>query len=280
MNRFILYFLLVVILPFSAFAKVYSAEDFEALKRAAIEAEKSYSQPATLKCKEANPVKPTLRQEFESYMLFAEQEYIETQQLPHLIAATEQFLAQVESGVAIENVPASEVIQRILIRIQRSKAYCGMTAAEAAALASYIGNGYHDLNKYLRGNRSPAAPDLDRFELLLNRALNKIANKVGYLYRSSTFTGGDYPDSVYRLHKIGSELTYGAFTSTAWTAQYRPNFILYSYTAKDISPVNPGEKEVLFHSRTRFKVLYNSCEEQNLSTWQGCNVLMTEIPAA
>ncbi len=170
----------------------------------------------------------------------------------------------------------SVAVVDIFSRYAQYPARCQMTREESAALGIYIGMGFSKLNPYLRSGLKDN-PQLNLLATLVNRALDKIDDSRRLVYRTTTFlTQPDMPEAVYRTHKMGSVVNYLAFTSTATSPKYRSNFLIYSKTGKGLGLLTV-ESEILFRSQTKFLVRYNSCEDEQKQSWQGCNVILEEI---
>ncbi len=155
--------------------------------------------------------------------------------------------------------------------------HCQMSLEEDIALRIYTGMGFKKLNTYLRNSNAARNQRFDELVLLTNRALDKIENSRGFVFRTTRFlTQPDLPESVYRQHTIGNIVEYKAYTSTAITPIQNTNLLIYSRTGKHICDYSL-ENEVLFRPGTKFKVLYNSCELSALTLWQGCRIILDEV---
>lgn len=168
----------------------------------------------------------------------------------------------------------ASVMIKIMHLVSADKIVCGMSPQESAAVNLYTKVMYLELNSYLRKHETSNVK-FNELEKLIRSGLDKLANFSGVVYRSTTFYAqSDMPESVYREHRVGQTLTYDGFSSTATVYAGAANFILFSATGKVLAT---SENEVLFRSHTKFRVLYNSCEEQKLNVWQGCQVILKEI---
>ncbi len=169
----------------------------------------------------------------------------------------------------------SAAMIEIMADISRFQGICKMDTAEITALGIYIGMGFRKINPYLREHKSDD-PRMNLLEVLINHALDKLANSESLVFRTTTFYHqADMPEAVYHQHTMGSKIVYDAFTSTTSAGISSANFLIYSRTGKALGPLSI-ESEILFKSHTSFKVRYNSCEDEHLKVWQGCKVILEE----
>lgn len=159
----------------------------------------------------------------------------------------------------------------VVTTMERHKAgACGMTPEELAALNYYSASGYTCVNSYLRtdDNRDE---NIDYLISVLNRGLGKLPS-----YRGIVRRGASLPQSIRDAHAVGSVVEYDAFTSTSTASGFGGSdvFIIHSETGRPIMGFSghDGEKEVLFQSGAKFKVL--DVREEN-----GTHVyVMAEVP--
>lgn len=136
-----------------------------------------------------------------------------------------------------------------------------LTESEAAALFSYTANGFFvnsELYALAKGLSTKDNPEFIKiYEKFLNKALDKLPMYRGTVYRYSQST---LPIDFVEQLKVGAEVIFQPFTSTSKTAILRKNmfyeFVIQSKTGR-ILPFSykPTEDEVLFKSKTTFKVL-------------------------
>ncbi|MBK9324317.1 MAG: hypothetical protein IPM97_15440 [Bdellovibrionaceae bacterium] len=170
----------------------------------------------------------------------------------------------------------SSAMIHMMAKIAQYETVCEMSVAETTALAIYIGMGFKHVNSYLRSkvNNDPVLNDLEE---LTNQALNKIADTKRLVFRTAMFLNQpDMPEAVYREHAVGNVIEHQAFTSTALNTIKGANFLIYSQTGKALGRLSI-ESEVLFRSKAKFLVRYNSCEEVHQSVWQGCRIILEEV---
>ncbi len=101
----------------------------------------------------------------------------------------------------------------------------------------------------------------------LNLGLSRLPNYIGVVSR-----GVHLPDIVLRQHAPGALVEYKAFTSTTCDPAGYPathKLVIQSYTGKHIDDFSTckGEREVLFRSGTKFRVL--KVEDGNQSAHKG-----------
>lgn len=130
---------------------------------------------------------------------------------------------------------------------------CNITPSELAIINYYTGSGYGCMNSYLRQKKHKD----ESVELLitnLDKGLAKIPKYQGIVKR-----GASLPQNIRDLHKKGSIVPYDAFTSTSTSSGFGgpDQFYIYSKTGRPIMGFSglEGENEVLFQSRTNFKVI-------------------------
>lgn len=148
-----------------------------------------------------------------------------------------------------------------LKRLDKSISSQELTDAEAAALFSYTANGFFvnaELYALSKGLATKDNPEFIKiYELFLNKALDKLPMFQGIVYR---FSQSNLPIDFVEQLKIGAKVTFQPFTSTSKSAILRKNmyyeFVIQSKTGR-ILPFSykPTEDEVLFKSKTTFKVL-------------------------
>lgn len=139
-----------------------------------------------------------------------------------------------------------------------------LSDVEFAVLYHYTGNGYKDLNKYLRNKlKSPSKDTIMMYETaraVLNEALHKLPNYEGVVIRRTDLT-----DEQLSLISVGNILTFDAFTSTTATqnkdviiSEKHANvrFVMTVQTGTHIKQFSkyPNENEVLMGSPTQYFV--------------------------
>lgn len=155
-------------------------------------------------------------------------------------------------------LPKSHVYGVDQRNLGRKSGSCGMNDEERAIIDYYSGSGYSCLNSYLRSTFKH--PVMDLMVQTLDAALNKLPDYKGFVVR-----GAKLPDHIRDLHKEGSKVMYDAFTSTSTSVGFGgdDNFIILSSHGKPIMGFSDieEENEVLFKSRTTFKVLHRYQED-------------------
>lgn len=125
---------------------------------------------------------------------------------------------------------------------------------EEWALNSYISSESYKINDKLR--RGAALTEQDRRLIVnLDRALDKMPEKQGMLYRSVSSFGIDDVDAYVKSHVIGIPKRFEAYTSASlmvYDASMDIQYVIESKHGKDITKWNPGEKEILFKRDTWF----------------------------
>lgn len=134
-----------------------------------------------------------------------------------------------------------------------SQAQLELDKAEATAISMYSGETYRDVNEQLRNHQM--TPAVFRYSKVLNRALDKLPDYKGEVYRKT-----DLPDVVASKYVPGMVVPEIGFTSTSkkpgiWSGDY--HYVIHSKTGKDIEKMSfhgNSEAEVLFKSGTYFVV--------------------------
>lgn len=135
---------------------------------------------------------------------------------------------------------------------------CGMTDEEKAAIHFYAASGFRCLNEYLRsGYKNPI---MDKFVKTLDSALAKLPSYQGIVVR-----GTSLPSHIMDLHQPGQKVLYDSFTSTSTDSGFSgaDTFLILSKTGKPIMGLSnyDNEAEILFKSRTTFKILARHDED-------------------
>jgi hypothetical protein len=136
----------------------------------------------------------------------------------------------------------------------------GITPIEMLAIKNYTGSYYSKINKSIWMNNKKCEGVISA----INQGLAKIPNYKGWVYR-----GSNLPQQVRDEHQVGNEIIYKAFTSTSNSIGWGGNdqFLIYSETGSSVDSISSlkGEKEVLFSSSTKFKVIHKvKIQETNL----------------
>jgi hypothetical protein len=137
--------------------------------------------------------------------------------------------------------------------------YVKLSVGERNIIHDYTGPSYLGINNSLR--RQTLTPEQQDYVEKLNSALGRMPNYEGTTDR----VGSNNPD-VLKVYQdaVGKTIEERAFLSTkrsdsSFDPGHRPlvNFTIQGKTGKDIARIafNPEEREVLFRSGTRFKVI-------------------------
>ncbi|WP_221800510.1 phage minor head protein [Oceanobacter mangrovi] len=149
----------------------------------------------------------------------------------------------------------------------------GLTEAEMIALRAYTDHYYLDINSQLRGvdKKDSATSGLIS---VLRSALRKLPNHDGETFRRTTL-----PAAVLAKHKVNKVLTLKEFTSTSYGADVFSGphrLVFYGKSGKRlgwISVYGESEREVLFNSPTRFRVIDRFTDDAGIET-----IVMKEVP--
>ena len=158
---------------------------------------------------------------------------------------------------------------------QRDAGGFNLTDSEATLLFSYTDKTYHPMNQQLRfgkltqsaiGDQKVMNKNIRGIEATMNSALDKLPTYNGVVSRRSFVT-----HETMEKYKPGKIITEKGFVSSKAQARtkFKPvqgghpdailgvEYIITSKTGRRISAMSrrPGEKEILFKSRTKFKVL-------------------------
>ncbi|MCD7723748.1 MAG: minor capsid protein [Clostridiales bacterium] len=133
-----------------------------------------------------------------------------------------------------------------------------LTDDEQYAINSYISSGSYVVNEKLRSGLKLTA-DETKFVADLETALDKMPKYSGNLSRSVYFDDSEKLATYIEQHKVGSTVTYEAFTSTTKGSVYneKANVQIYIKNAKsgaDISKYNVSEQEILYKTNSSFVV--------------------------
>ena len=125
---------------------------------------------------------------------------------------------------------------------------------EQAALMKYISSDSYKINDKLRRGAALSRADR-RFVEELDRALEKLPERTGTVYRSVSSFGIDDVDAFIKSHIIGIPQRFNAYTSAS-TEVYDPSmeiqYVIVSKHGKDLTGLNPNEQEILFRRDTCF----------------------------
>ncbi len=143
-----------------------------------------------------------------------------------------------------------------------------LTEDEASAIKYYTSDDrkINALNKKLR--EGTATKNDKIVEKVLNQALNKMPSYEGTVYRGIKISD---VDGFIKRYTSGKEIDFSQFTSTSFkkAESYYGNvkYEIISKTGKDVSALSskPAEKEVLFKSDAKFKVI--NVENKNGKTY-------------
>lgn len=164
-----------------------------------------------------------------------------------------------------------EVLSQPLISTKRTE--YDLTDAEMIALRAYTDHYYRGINSQLRGvdKKDTATSGLIS---VLRSALQKLPNHDGETFRRTTL-----PAAVLAKHKVNNVLTLKEFTSTSYGADVfsgPQRLIFYGKSGKRlgwISVYGESEREVLFNSPTRFRVMDRFTDDAGIET-----IVMKEVP--
>lgn len=163
---------------------------------------------------------------------------------------------------------AGSTLRKIGQKIQAQKAGARksvkISILDAANLHQYTKDSY----RINHGLWKKATPDIHDFEAKLNQTLSKFP-----AHKGTAFCEVDLSNSAIARYKVGATVTEKGFVSTS--AKRDPGFagnvkfVIHSKTGRQIwdHSNHPKEKEILFHSKTKFKVLakkYNPKLDQHI----------------
>lgn len=152
---------------------------------------------------------------------------------------------------------------------------CGLTAEELSAIKFYTGSGYGCLNSFLR-NPEGKNPKIEILVKVLDQGLGRLPRYRGFVSR-----GSGLPEKVRELHKEGAEVEYAAYTSTSSGKGFdgTDQFLIYSERGRPIMNFSgyKSENEVLFASRTRFRVISLKAGSSNNSYDSPNRYIMREV---
>lgn len=130
-----------------------------------------------------------------------------------------------------------------------------ISPVHAAAIIAYTGSHYGPVNKQMR--TGAMTQEQWNYAKSLNAALDRLPPHVGVTER-----GSSVPANELAQYQPGIIIEERAFTSTGKGKKFSGNvsFEIHGRTGRDVSKLSshPHEKEVLFKSGTRFKVVSRS----------------------
>lgn len=134
-----------------------------------------------------------------------------------------------------------------------------LTEEEFLVVRKYIGGQSYALNESLRSGRE-LSEEYRQWSQDLDKALDKMPKYQGEVTRSIGFFGQkEQLKEFLRIHKVGEEVRYKAYTSTTKGEIYNPDaevfVIIQSKSGRDISHMNREEQEVTYPRNSRFKVI-------------------------
>lgn len=203
-----------------------------------------------------------------------------------LVALTERFKSTIESeafkaaiwsivipgadlGTLAEErkISLMEASWKSVARYPVSDVACALNDLEYFALRMYLTSSYSFLNKALREGRTSNASASQKtelenylpFERLLNSSLEKIPLYQNNSNKNLVYRKIRLNQDALAVYQSGALVRWEAFTSSSADADIKGDFgpvcfYLSSKSGHDITKLTP-EKEVLFPSRTTFKVL-------------------------
>jgi len=131
-----------------------------------------------------------------------------------------------------------------------------ISETDRTAIFDYMSSGVaYALNDALRSGRE-LTPEQQNYKRNLDIALAKLPDYSGTLYRSLTSDFMDM-DEFRAAHQVGNIVRYPAFTSSSkeiYDDTMDIQMVIQAKHGKDISLLNPQEKEVLFRRGSQFVV--------------------------
>lgn len=131
-----------------------------------------------------------------------------------------------------------------------------LTHDDEAILRRWVSSESYGLNEKLR-NMEDLTDNDKKFIADLDTALSKLPDYEGILYRSIDSSGIDDIAAFRERHTVGETVTYAQYTSASadvYDETMDIQFVIKSKRAKDITKINPDEKEYLFKRNSKFKV--------------------------
>ncbi|HLU32673.1 MAG TPA: ADP-ribosyltransferase [Natronosporangium sp.] len=156
-----------------------------------------------------------------------------------------------------------------------------LTDADRAALTDYTGDGYRDMNSYLRNPNQYTATEQAALQARADRvseALARLPPQPGTTYR-----GADLPDDVLARYQPGQVVTEQAFTSTSRDPSVPQGafdgntlFTVIGQNGRDVAPYSQyaHEAEILYDRGTNFMVTSRTWDP-DLQKWI---IVMEEVP--
>lgn len=140
---------------------------------------------------------------------------------------------------------------------QGASATINLSDRETRALHAYISSESYKINAPLRAGK-PLTEEQQKLVSDLDAALNKLPVYEGTVYRSLSAFGILDMDAFMKEYRPEAKKEFLAYTSAS-TAVYDENFpiqyVIKSKTGRDLRDYNPGEAEILFPRKTKFRVI-------------------------
>lgn len=134
-----------------------------------------------------------------------------------------------------------------------------LTEEEFLVVRKYIGGQSYALNESLRSGRE-LSEEYRQWSQDLDKALDKMPKYQGEVTRSIGFFGQkEQLKEFLRIHKVGEDVEYPAYTSTTKGEIYNPDADILvkikSKSGRDISSMNKEEQEIVYPRNSKFTVI-------------------------
>lgn len=136
------------------------------------------------------------------------------------------------------------------------KPKASLSEAEEYALNSYISSGAYRVNGILRSGGKLSKEDKEIIENL-DKALDKMPDYRGTVYRSVSSFGIENVDAYIKSHKVGDDKIFPSYLSSSvetYDSSFPIQYVIKSKNGKDIRAYNQSEKEILFKRNTSFLI--------------------------
>lgn len=131
-----------------------------------------------------------------------------------------------------------------------------LTKEEQNTINKYISSDFYAINEKLRNGQELSTQEIN-LATNLDNALDKLPKYTGLVTRSLELDKTDLTEFL-KTHRIGSTVTYPAYTSTTAGERYNSNsqveLYMYSQNGKNMIRYNDNEQEVLYKRNSKFIV--------------------------
>jgi SPP1 gp7 family putative phage head morphogenesis protein len=159
-------------------------------------------------------------------------------------------------GQPLEGNPKFEAWKKKYVDTASHAPIMELTDNEQLAVNKYVSSESYILNEKLRNATKLTSAEKDWVENL-DKALSKLPEVSGTLYRSVSDFGIDSVETFLSSHIVGSMVNFPSYLSTSqevYDEDFPVQYVISSRHGKDLQSVNHREKEVVFKRDSKFYV--------------------------